>query len=82
MNTETHPTYEFPPIMTIDQAARYLSVAPQTIFRWRRRKHNPLPAAKVHGGDKGQVRIVREDLDRWIRSQIPVPESEEQNGET
>jgi len=48
-------------LMTVEEAAAYLRIAPKTLFNWRVRSEGP-PALKVGG----RVRYRRADLDEWL----------------
>ncbi len=62
-------------ILSIDQAAKYLSVSDDTIRRLI--KEGELPAARI----RGQWRIRKADLDALFRRQQPPPQKET-DGET
>jgi excisionase family DNA binding protein len=47
-------------ILTIEEAASFLKVTKRTLYR-----HPEIPRVKVGA----QLRFIREDLERWMRSQ-------------
>ena len=51
-------------MLTTTEAARYLSVHPNTVRRWE--KQGLLPA--YHLGTRGDRRFLREDIDRFLNS--------------
>jgi len=48
-------------ILTIEEAAAFLKVTKRTLYR-----HSEIPRVKVGA----QLRFIREDLERWVRSQM------------
>ncbi len=53
------------PLMTVEDVAAYLSVSRATVYGWRYRHCGP-PGLRVGG----VVRYRREDVDRWVESQV------------
>ena len=49
-------------MLTTTEAARYLSVHPNTVRRWE--KQGLLPAYRL--GTRGDRRFLREDMDRFL----------------
>lgn len=66
MSTDRHAAAENPdiPIYGLKEAAAYLGVSRQSIWRWINSGH--LPAQRV--GIKGAYRIRRDDLDGMVRA--------------
>ena len=56
-----------PELLTIEQAAEYLSIAPGTLYNWRHTGKVHLPPAVRLGSS---VRYRRADLDEFIASQV------------
>ena len=51
-------------MLTTTEAARYLSVHPNTVRRWE--KQGLLPAYRL--GTRGDRRFLREDVDRFLNN--------------
>jgi excisionase family DNA binding protein len=69
-------------ILTIDQAAAYLSIPKATLYTWRTRRAGFGPRAVKIGGC---LRYRRADLDAWIAEHVEtfddtVPEQREADG--
>lgn len=60
-------TLTTPELLTIEQAAEYLSIAPGTLYNWRHTGRVHLPPAVRLGGS---LRYRRRDLDRFIAEQL------------
>lgn len=54
-------------MLTIDQAAAYLSIAKATLYTWRSRRAGYGPRAVKMGGC---LRYRRSDLDAWIAERL------------
>jgi excisionase family DNA binding protein len=52
------------PFLTLDETAKLLNVSQPTLWRWRKRKWNPLPAIAIGK----TIRFDRERLTSWVRS--------------
>jgi len=52
-------------ILTSEEAAEYIKVAPITLEQWRMRKD---PAAPPYYKPMGKIYYLKEDLDNWIKS--------------
>ncbi|AOJ87150.1 hypothetical protein WS87_10930 [Burkholderia sp. MSMB0856] len=55
-----------PAVLTTDQAAVYLGIAPRTLEQWRSNRHQRIPFVKIGG----RVRYRLKDLDAWIASRV------------
>lgn len=60
-------TTEESDILTIDQAARYLSIPKATLYTWRTRRAGYGPPAVRFGSC---LRYRRADLDAWVKAHI------------
>lgn len=58
-------------LLTNDEAAAYLGVAPQTLTIWRCVKRYAIPYIKVGS----RIRYRREDLDAWLASRTVGPQA-------
>lgn len=58
-----HDTPALSPLLTIDQAARYLAIPKATLYTWRTRRAGYGPPAHKVGGC---LRYRLEDLDAWL----------------
>ena len=84
MSTTTETTMEGG-ILTIDQAAAYLSIPKATLYTWRTRRAGFGPRAVKLGGC---LRYRRSDLDAWVaehletlrRHRRPMPEQRAGDG--
>ena len=52
-------------LLTYNQAAKLLSIAPQTLRRWVAERK--LPFIKLGGSFRSAVRFDAEELNRWVR---------------
>lgn len=60
------------PILTIEEAARYLAIPKATLYTWRTRRVGFGPRAMKVGGC---LRYRRSDLEAWIRNhREPTPD--------
>ena len=65
---------DFEPLLTCEQAAKFLSIAPSTLYEYASR--NEVPHIVVRRGKrKRTIRFVRTDLLRWLREQTVLAES-------
>ena len=55
-------------LMTVNELSSYLKVKPGTIRCWICKK--VIPIAKLGPGERGCVRFVRKEIDRWIQSNL------------
>jgi excisionase family DNA binding protein len=56
------PVQNAPELLSSDQAAEYIGIAPVSLRIWRSTKRHPLPYLKVGG----LVKYRRTDLDRYL----------------
>lgn len=59
------------PVLTTDEAARYLRVSTRSLIRWRVLRKGP---PWTYAGR--QVRYRREDLDRYLAGRVNAPAGE------
>lgn len=52
------------PLLTVDDLATMLAVAPKTIYQWRSRRPEPYGSPAIKVGK--YLRWRREDVDAWI----------------
>ena len=57
-------------LLTIDELAEWLNVAPATVRDWRTRRPGFLPVAVKLGG---QVRYRRSDVEAWLEARREHP---------
>ncbi|KVD28184.1 helix-turn-helix domain-containing protein [Burkholderia ubonensis] len=55
-----------PAVLTTDQAAVYLGIAPRTLEQWRSNRHQRIPFVKIGG----RVRYRLKDLEAWLASRV------------
>jgi len=67
LTTITGGTLTTPELLTVEQAAEYLSIAPGTLYNWRHTKRTPRPLAVTIGT---RVRYRRADLDQFISEHL------------
>lgn len=67
MSTTTPNTHPRSSILTIDQAAAYLSIPKATLYTWRTRRAGFGPRAVKFGGC---LRYRRSDLDAWVADHL------------
>lgn len=71
--SSTIETTEESDILTIDQAAKYLSIPKATLYTWRTRRAGYGPRAVRFGSC---LRYRRSDLDAWVTEHLePVADS-------
>ena len=63
----TEPDHQDAAILTIDQAAAYLTIPKATLYTWRTRRPGFGPCAVKLGGC---LRYRRVDLDDWVATHI------------
>ena len=54
-----------PATLTREQAAEYLGVHPDTLYRWAR--ENRIAYIRMGEGEKAPMRFMRDDLDEYLR---------------
>ena len=54
--------------MSLDTLSQYSAIPVETLWRFIKRKRNPLPCSQP-GGPKGLVRVHRVTFDRWMAGQ-------------
>jgi len=59
------------PLLTLNQLADYLGVAPKTIVNWRLRGHGP-PAYRLAGTTRGPIRFRRRQVDQWLEQRAEL----------
>ena len=58
----------WPEWMGLDMLSQYSAIPVETLWRFIKRKRNPLPCSQP-GGPKGLVRVHRVTFDRWMADQ-------------
>ena len=58
----------WPEWMGLDTLSQYSAIPVETLWRFIKRKRNPLPCSQP-GGPKGLVRVHRATFDRWMVEQ-------------
>ena len=58
----------WPEWMDLDTISAYSGIPVETLWRFIKRKRNPLPCSQP-GGPKGLVRVHRATFDRWMTDQ-------------
>lgn len=59
---------QWPEWMDLDTLSAYSGIPVETLWRFIKRKRNPLPCSQP-GGPKGLVRVHRATFDRWMADQ-------------
>lgn len=70
--TTTDPMHVGHSILTIDQAAAYLSIPKATLYTWRTRRAGFGPRAVKFGGC---LRYRRSDLEAWVAEHLEAVDS-------
>lgn len=62
---QNDPWGSYPAMMTVDQVAEALQVAPKTLFLWRKNGSGP-PYTQLSDTPSSSVRYPREELRRYL----------------